>query len=145
MRPKTSFTCTAGGYGSRPSAGRRLWLRPVRRVDHRLAQVLLRAVDLGGGVAALDVAVLAAGDVFGGADGNIVGAADRIVVLAEAGDGDLVAGGAGGERQGGECEGDEVRSHTVSQVRLLAQLFSRNCGNCKSPTTVIPGRELAQN
>src|SRR5947199_1174008 len=98
MRPKTSFTCTAGGYGSRPSPGRPE-LRLVRRVDHRFAQVLLRAVGLGGGVAALDVAVLAAGDVFGRADRDIVGAADCIVVLAEAGDRDLIAGSAGGERK----------------------------------------------
>ena len=50
----------------------------------------------GGGVAALDVAVLAAGDVVGGADRDIVGAADRVVVLAEAGDRDVVARRAGG-------------------------------------------------
>src|SRR4051812_49449866 len=106
MRPKTSFTCTAGGYGSRPSPGRRLWLRLVRRVDHRLAQIALRAVGLGGGVAALDVAVLAAGDVVGGADRDIVGAADRVVVLAEAGDGDFVTRGAGGERESDEYERD---------------------------------------
>src|SRR5947209_19646451 len=101
MRPKTSFTCTAGGYGSRPSPGRRLWLRPVRRVDHGFAQVFLRAVGLGGGVAALDVAVLAAGDVVGGADRDIVGAADGVIVFAEAGGGELVACRAGGGGGGG--------------------------------------------
>src|SRR3954469_8316796 len=107
MRPKTSFTCTAGGFGSRPSPGRPE-LRLVRRVDHGFAQVLLRAVGLGGGVAALHVAGLAASDVFGGADRDIVGAADRVVVLAKAGDGDLVARRAGGERERGEGEGDEM-------------------------------------
>src|SRR5438270_5201775 len=103
MRPKTSFTCTAGGYGSRPSPGRPE-LRLVRRVDHGFAQVLLRAVGLGGGVAALDVAVLAAGDVFGRADRDIVGAADRVVVFAKAGDGAVVTRSAGGERQRGKSD-----------------------------------------
>src|SRR4051794_1020593 len=115
MRPKTSFTCTAGGYGSWPSPGRPE-LRPVRRVDHGFAQVLLRAVGLGSGVAALHVAVLAAGDVVGGADRDIVGAADRVIVLAEAGDGDLVARRAGGERERGDCYGDV----TYRGVRLHA-------------------------
>src|SRR5258707_5650409 len=85
-----------------------LRLRLERRVDHGFAQVLLRAVGLGGGVAALDVAVLAAGHVFGRADRDVVGAADRVVVLAEAGDGNVVAGRAGGEREGGKRESAEA-------------------------------------
>ena len=56
-----------------------------------------------GGRCALDVAVLAAGNVFRRADRDIVGAAERVVVLAAgSAHGDLVARCAGSEREGGE-------------------------------------------
>src|SRR5438552_5182357 len=55
-------------------------LRPHRIVQHVLAEVALAAVGARFGIAALDVAVLAAGDIFRRADRDVVGAAGRIVV-----------------------------------------------------------------
>ena len=55
-------------------------LRPDRIVQHVFAEVALAAIGARGGVAALDVAILAAGDVFRRAGLDIVGAAERVVV-----------------------------------------------------------------
>jgi hypothetical protein len=49
-------------------------------VHHVLAEIALLAVGARVGVVVLNVAILAAGTVFGGADRDIVGAAIRIVV-----------------------------------------------------------------
>src|SRR6266581_7184232 len=57
------------------------FLGTLRMVQHVFAEVALAAVGARGGVVALNVAVLAAGDIFGGACRNIVGAAEGIVVL----------------------------------------------------------------
>src|ERR1700738_3346512 len=50
-------------------------LRPNRIVEHVFAEVALLLVGAREGVAALNVAILAAGDIFGRADRDIVGAA----------------------------------------------------------------------
>src|SRR5258705_12590257 len=75
--------------------GRLLWpgmtktLRPVRVVQHVFAEIALAAVGARGGVVAEHVAVFATGGVFAGADRDIVGAADRVVVAACVNDGRL--------------------------------------------------------
>ena len=69
--------------------------------------IAMRTIRARGGVTALHVAILAAGHVFIGANGNIIGAADRVVVLAEAGDGNVVTRRASGERES-ECQYDDV-------------------------------------
>src|SRR5260370_13450423 len=56
--------------------------RPVRMIQHVFAEIALAAVGAGVGVVALDVAVLAAGDVFRRADPDTVGAAEGVVVIA---------------------------------------------------------------
>ena len=66
-------------------------LRPHRVVQHVFAEVALTAVGARGGVAPYHVAVLAAGDIFRRTDRDIVGAADRVVILAQAGDWNLAA------------------------------------------------------
>src|SRR5205085_1475266 len=87
------------GYGSPPARGRQLHLRLVRRVDHRFVQVALGAGGPGEFVAALDITVLAACDVFRRAGGHATGAAECVVVLGGGGDRSFVAGGAGGKRE----------------------------------------------
>ena len=59
------------------------------------------------GVTALNVAVLAAGDVFGRADLNIVGTAERVIVAER--DGRVAAVRAGRKRQGSHCQRDAMR------------------------------------
>jgi hypothetical protein len=66
-----------------------LMLRMVRMVQHVFAEIALRAVGLRIVVVALDVAILAAGDIFRGAHRDIVGAAERVVVAAGVGHGRL--------------------------------------------------------
>jgi hypothetical protein len=58
-----------------------LMLRMVRMVHHVFAEIALRPVGLRIGVVALNVAVLAAGDIFRRAH-RIAGAAERVVVIA---------------------------------------------------------------
>jgi hypothetical protein len=55
-------------------------LRPNRIVQHVFAEIALLLVGAGRGVAALNVAVLAAGDIFGRADLHVVGAAERVII-----------------------------------------------------------------
>src|SRR5205814_3321269 len=59
------------------------FLRMFGMVYHVFADVALAAVGARGGIVALNVAVLAAGDIFGRAGCDIVGAAEGIVILAE--------------------------------------------------------------
>jgi hypothetical protein len=49
--------------------------------QHVFAEIALTAIGTGVGIATLNVAILAAGDIFRRAD-RIVGAADRIIVIA---------------------------------------------------------------
>ena len=62
-----------------------------RIVQHVVGEIALALVGAPGGVAALKVAVLAAGDIFGTAGRDIVGAAECVVVPAERGGRDLAA------------------------------------------------------
>src|ERR1700724_841126 len=57
-------------------------LGPCRVVQHVFAEIALRAVGARVGVVALNVAILAAGDIFRRAHRDIVGAAKRVVVIA---------------------------------------------------------------
>ena len=59
--------------------------RPDRIVHHVFAEVALLLVGVGDGVAAQGVAVPAAGHVFGRACGDVVGAAESVVILAQRG------------------------------------------------------------
>ena len=54
----------------------------VRMIQHVLAEIALAAIGARVGVVALNVAVLAAGDIFRRAVFDIIGAAERIVVIA---------------------------------------------------------------
>src|SRR5580692_11030625 len=55
-------------------------LRVFRMVQHVFAEIALFAIGAGVGVGVLDVAILAAGDVFRRAGRDIFGAAERVVV-----------------------------------------------------------------
>src|SRR5258707_2420248 len=92
---------------------------PVRMIQHVFAEVALAAVGAGVGIVALDVAVLAAGDVFRRADRDIVGAAEGVVVIAAGnGHGRLAPLEAAREQRGDEHERDQephgVKSHMPS-------------------------------
>jgi hypothetical protein len=99
-----------------------LGLRMVRMVQHVVAEIALAAVGAGVGVVALDVAVLAAGDVFRRTDRDIVGAAEGVVVIAARnGHGRLPPLEAAREQRGDEQERD-VEPHGVRHglVRLCS-------------------------
>jgi hypothetical protein len=51
-------------------------------VQHVFAEIALAAIGARGGVAALDIPILAAGDILGRAD-RIAGTTERIIVVAE--------------------------------------------------------------
>src|ERR1700722_7623713 len=57
--------------------------RVGRIVQHVLAEIALGVIGAGGGVGALDVAVLATGNIFGRAWLDVVGAAEDVVVLVQ--------------------------------------------------------------
>src|SRR5262245_62149968 len=82
-------------------------LRPHRIIQHLLRHVPLGAIGAGVGIAALDVAVLAAIDVFVRARRNVVGAAVGIVIGRGVDHDRLAALEAAGEKRGDEqeCEG----------------------------------------
>src|SRR5690242_7572849 len=59
-------------------------LVPVRIVHHVFAEIALPPVGAGFGVLALDVAVLAAGDIFGRADRHLAAGLAILIVVAHA-------------------------------------------------------------
>src|ERR1700676_2153373 len=87
----------------------------VRMVHHVFAEVALPAVGAAVGVDALNVAILAAGDIFRRAHRNIVGAAERVVVATGIDHGRLspleTTCEQGGEEQERKVRSREVRSH----------------------------------
>src|SRR5258708_24127418 len=109
---------------------------PVRIVQHVFAEIALRAVGARGGVAADHVAILAARHIARRADRNPVGAADRIVILAEARHRNLAALRAGPERQresGGNAESCQVTSpakfHSLFRFSSLPGLTRQSIEN----------------
>jgi hypothetical protein len=72
-----------------------------RIVQHVFGEIALLLVGVSGGVAALNVAVFATGDIFRRAGLNIVGATERIVVADITGHRDIAAVRAARERQSG--------------------------------------------
>src|SRR6478672_4295167 len=80
--------------------------RPLGMVQHVLAEIALTAVGPGGGSVALDVAVLAAGHVFGRALRIAATLTDRVVIVTAHRHRRLVARGAGGDSDG-EQHGDK--------------------------------------
>lgn len=54
----------------------------IRMVQHVLAEIALTAIGARIGIVALNIAVLAAGDIFRRTGLDVVGAAERIVVIA---------------------------------------------------------------
>src|SRR6478735_5315255 len=83
-------------------------------VQHVFAEIALAAVGAGVGVDALDVAVLAAGDIFRRAGRDIVGAAERVVIAAGIDHGGLAALEAAGEQRREERQGDEASCRVMS-------------------------------
>jgi hypothetical protein len=84
-------------------------LRPHRIVEHVFPEIALLLVGAHDGVVALDIAIPAAGDIFGRTSRDIVGAAERVVVLVQAGeDRNLIALHAGREREHREGEREEL-------------------------------------
>ena len=77
-------------------------------IHHVLAEVALTAVGARVGVGVLDVAVLAAGDVFRRAGRDIIGAAERIVVAAGVDHGRLSPLEAAAKQRGDEQENDAL-------------------------------------
>ena len=111
-------------------------------IQHVFAEIALAAVGARGGVAAQDVAIPAAGDIFARADRDIVGAADRVVVAACVDHGWPPSLEAACEQRGDEYERDEqlcgVRSHApismVVSTFVLGGLdgaIHQNKGNCR--------------
>jgi hypothetical protein len=103
LRPLTRLRFAKPPFRTR-GEGKAPPLRPNRIVQHVFGETALLLVGVRRSVGALGVAVLAAGDVFGRADLNVVGAAERVVVAH--GDRCVAAVRAGRKRQGGECQRD---------------------------------------
>jgi hypothetical protein len=83
-----------------------------------LGEVSLGAVSAGVGITTLDVAVLAAVDVFVRADCDVVGATEGVVIGGAVDHGRLAALEAAGEQRGDQQKGDEgpwgVPSHNLA-------------------------------
>src|SRR6185312_14197372 len=106
-----------------------------RMVHHPFREVLLLLVGAGDRIAALDVAVLAAGDILRRAGRAGMGAAIAIVILGQAGRHRCaIARDAGGERERDERDEEEVPRclpmHAVS-LDLIGALSTADCGICK--------------
>src|SRR3954467_9913248 len=84
------------------------WLRPDRIIQHLLGHIALGTVGASIGIAALHVAVLAAVDIVVRAHGDILGAAECVVVGAGVDHGRLAAFEATGEQWGCQQQRDEV-------------------------------------
>ena len=101
-------------------------LRPRRIVQHVFAEIALAAVGARVGVGALDVAVLAAGDIFGRAGRDIVGAAERVVVAAGIDHGRLSALEAAGEQRRDD-EQSEMSGRAELRRMLCPFVQFRHC------------------
>ena len=88
-------------------------------VQHVFAEIALTAVGARGGVVAVHVAVFAAGDIFAGAGGDIVGAADRVVIAACVDDGRLSPLEAARKQRCGEQECDEQLCGVTSHAPIF--------------------------
>jgi hypothetical protein len=92
-------------------------LRMIRVIEHVFAEVALAAVGFGLGCVALDVAVLAAGGVFGRTRLHIVGAAIGVVVInARRRDRRRVVRGAGGKEKADDRERDQTSRSFLSHA-----------------------------
>ena len=88
--------------------------------DDALREILLLLVGARGGVGALGIAIPTAGDIFGRAGGDIIGAAERVVILGKGRrERRLAAPRAGGEGQGEQYQhrkkfrGSRLHQHPV--------------------------------
>src|ERR1700682_2883828 len=115
--------------------------RPLRMIQHVFAEIALAAVGARVGVVALDVAVLAAGDIFWRADRDIVGAAEGVVVIATRdGHGRLSALEAARKQRRDEHERNE-RSCEVTSHMPSPSLF--HFRHCRGPVPDLIGHDPA--
>src|SRR6516164_3666686 len=115
-------------------------------VEHILSEIALPAVGARDRIAALDIAVLAAGDVFGRTGGIATGAADGIVVIVQRRNRRLVARCAGGENTSEQDSAGETRrddlvhqdSFPPSRWLNARQVQEPNYGFSKTGSRPVP-------